>query len=96
MIDEGLVDEVRGLVSADEPLSQQAAGAIGYAEVIAHLEGRWDLKETVEKIKINTRRLAKHQRTWFKTFHNVHWIDLESGVSLDRLVDQVLTVSHPN
>jgi tRNA A37 N6-isopentenylltransferase MiaA len=32
--------------------------------------------EAIERIKINTRKLAKAQRTWFKTFRNVHWIDI--------------------
>jgi tRNA dimethylallyltransferase len=36
-----------------------------------------ELDEAIERIKINTRRLAKGQRTWFKTFRQVHWIDIE-------------------
>jgi tRNA dimethylallyltransferase len=35
------------------------------------------LEEATELIKKNTRRLAKNQRTWFKTFENVHWLDIE-------------------
>lgn len=76
MIDEGLRDEVAALLAEEQPLSKQAAAAIGYAEMIAHLNGQMPLDETVEKIKINTRRFAKSQRTWFKTFRNVHWIDI--------------------
>lgn len=76
MIDEGLVDEVKALLAEDKPLSQQAACAIGYAEIIEHLQGRMGLEEAVELIKKNTRRLAKGQRTWFKTFRPMHWIDI--------------------
>jgi tRNA dimethylallyltransferase len=77
MIDAGLVDEVKALLQEERPLSQQARCAIGYAEIIEHLEGRMGLDEATELIKKNTRRLAKGQRTWFKTFRNVHWIDTE-------------------
>jgi tRNA dimethylallyltransferase len=52
--------------------------AIGYAEMMDHLEGKLSFDEAIEKIKINTRKLAKAQRTWFKTFRNVNWIDIPS------------------
>jgi tRNA dimethylallyltransferase len=76
MIELGLVDEVRALLAEEKPLSQQARCAIGYAEIIDHLEGRTSLEDAVELIKKNTRRLAKGQRTWFKTFRQVDWLDL--------------------
>ena len=76
MTDSGLVDEVRSLLAEDKPLSQQARCAIGYAEIIGHLDGRMGLDEAVELIKKNTRRLAKGQRTWFKTFRPMHWLDI--------------------
>ena len=76
MIDEGLVDEVKSLLAEEKPLSQQARCAIGYAEIIGHLEGRMSLEDAIELIKKNTRRLAKGQRTWFKTFRPMHWIDV--------------------
>ena len=89
MFDAGLVDEVRSLLDEDKPLSQQARCAIGYAEIIEHLNGRMDLKDAVEKIKINTRRLAKNQRTWFKTFRNVHWLDIEADEPSERIFNRV-------
>lgn len=88
MIDAGLVDEVKSLLNEEKPLSQQARCAIGYAEIIDHLNGRTTLEEAAELIKIHTRRLAKAQRTWFKTFRNVNWLDIDpdepSGTILDR------------
>ena len=58
-------------------MSKQARCAIGYAEIIEHLSGRMNLEEATELIKKNSRRLAKGQRTWFKTFRDVHWLDVE-------------------
>jgi len=77
MIAAGLVDEVKSLLAEEKPLSKQARCAIGYAEIIEYLNGRIELEDAVELIKKNTRRLAKNQRTWFKTFKNVHWLDIE-------------------
>jgi len=77
MIELGLVDEVKSLLAEEKPLSRQARCAIGYAEIIDHLEGRMSLDDAVEEIKKNTRRLAKGQRTWFKTFRQVNWLDVE-------------------
>jgi tRNA dimethylallyltransferase len=77
MIGAGLVDEVKGLLGEEKPLSKQARCAIGYAEIIEYLNGRIELEDSIELIKKNTRRLAKNQRTWFKTFKNVHWLDIE-------------------
>ena len=88
MVESGLVDEVRALLAEDRPLSQQARAAIGYAEVIEHLAGRLTLDEALEQIKINTRRLAKGQRTWFKTFGNVHWLDVAGDESPEHVLSR--------
>ena len=78
MIGAGLVDEVKSLLAEEKPLSQQARCAIGYAEIIDHLNGQTSLEEATELIKIHTRQLAKSQRTWFKTFREVKWLDIEA------------------
>ncbi|MHC4478197.1 MAG: tRNA (adenosine(37)-N6)-dimethylallyltransferase MiaA [Planctomycetota bacterium] len=77
MIAAGLVQEIRTLLAEEKPLSRQARTAIGYAEIIEHLNGKTTLEDAVEHIKKNTRRLAKTQRTWFKTFKDVNWLDIE-------------------
>ena len=89
MIDAGLVDEVKSLLAEDKPLSQQARCAIGYAEIIEYLDGRINLEDAIELIKRNTRRLAKNQRTWFKTFKNVNWVDIEEDKSPEEISGQV-------
>jgi tRNA dimethylallyltransferase len=77
MIEAGLIDEVKALLAEEKPLSKQAKCAIGYAEIIEHLNGKTTLEEAIEQIKKNTRRLAKHQRTWFKRFRNINWLDID-------------------
>jgi tRNA dimethylallyltransferase len=86
MIAAGLVEEVKALLGEDKPLSKQARCAIGYAEIIEYLGGRIELEDAVELIKKNTRRLAKNQRTWFKTFKNVHWLDIEADETPEEIL----------
>ena len=69
MMNDGLVDEVRSLYEGGRLLKgSTAAQAIGYKEIIAYLDGEVSLSEAVETIKLNTRRYAKRQLTWFR--HN--------------------------
>jgi len=86
MISDGLVDEAKSLLNEDKPLSEQARCAIGYAEIIKYLSGQTTLEDAIESIKINTRRLAKGQRTWFKTFQNVRWLDIEAEESPEKIL----------
>jgi tRNA dimethylallyltransferase len=62
----GLVEEVRRLLARPEPLSRTARQAVGYREVIEHLQGHRGLPETIELVKLHTRQLAKRQHTWFR------------------------------
>jgi len=73
MIKEGLVDEVRNLVKK-YPARTHAFEAIGYREIINHLQGELSLEKAVELTKGNTWRYAKRQMTWFRKDKNIHWI----------------------
>jgi tRNA dimethylallyltransferase len=90
MIDAGLVEEVVTLLAEPAALSETARKAVGYAEIIEHLAGRATLEEAVEQIKINTRRFAKSQRTWFRRFHEIQWIDLKPDDTADAIADSIL------
>jgi tRNA dimethylallyltransferase len=77
MVDAGLVDEVRRLHEAGA-LGPQAREALGYKQVIDHLEDRCPLDEAVEQIRIRSRRFAKQQRTWLRRFQRypgVIWLE---------------------
>jgi tRNA dimethylallyltransferase len=76
MLAAGLVDEARRIWSDPRGVSPQARQAVGYAELFAHFEGRWSLDEATERIKIASRQLAKHQRTWLKRLAGVRWVDV--------------------
>lgn len=77
MFKQGLLEEVRSLHHAGR-LGPQAAAAVGYKELVDHLEGRITLEEAEEAIKIASRRFAKQQRTWlrrFRTLPRSRWFD---------------------
>jgi len=88
MIEAGFVDEVKSLLAEEMPLGRQAQYAIGYAEMIDYLGGKITLEEATELIKKNTRRLAKNQRTWFKTFRNVNWLDIEPEEPAEKIFER--------
>jgi tRNA dimethylallyltransferase len=90
MVENGLLGEVENLLAEDAPLSKQATAAIGYAEIIDHLNREISLDEAIERIKVNTRRFAKSQRTWFKTFKNVTWLDVEEEETPKNILQRTL------
>lgn len=66
MLEDGLVDEVAGLLNQGIEQNPSACNAIGYRETLAYLRGEYDLATLGATIATNTRRLAKKQRTWFR------------------------------
>ena len=89
MMEAGLLDEVKRLLADGRPLSRQASQADVYAELIQHLQEGLSLDEAVERIKINSRQLAKHQRTWFRRFPDVEWFDIAADEQTETVVDRV-------
>jgi len=77
MVARGLVDEVRDLWQAGK-LIGQAREALGYKQLVEAFEGRCSVDDALEQIKIDTRRLAKAQRTWMRRLRPTPgsvWID---------------------
>ena len=92
MMESGLREEVASLLAEPAGLSDQAAQAVGYAEMIDHLQGKCSLDEAFERIKINTRRLAKKQRTWHRRFRDVMWFDAAPDETPESLATRVMEV----
>ncbi len=65
MIEFRLVEEARAIYDSNR-FGHQSREAIGYKQLIAHFDGKCTLDEAIERIKIDTRRFAKNQRTWLK------------------------------
>ena len=70
MMEDGLLDEVKSLISKR---NTNALNTVGYKELFDYLDGRWSLDEAVERIKGNTRRYARKQLTWYKRDADMRW-----------------------
>ena len=75
MIVQGLVDEANKLFPFKE---LNALQTVGYKELFSHFEGKYSLDEAIDRIKMNTRRFAKRQETWFKKNDSIHWFDYDT------------------
>ena len=85
MMKEGLLEEVKELISRGIPMESTAMQAIGYRQLAAHLKGACSLEEAVTKIKSDSRHYAKRQLTWFKRDKNTIWIDTGKGDPFDEI-----------
>ena len=92
MFDKGLVDEVRSLLNAPRNLSKQAKQALGYKEVIQYLNGGLTLDEVKEMVKQSTRRFAKRQMTWFRSFPDIQWLEADEYEGKGSISDEIITL----
>lgn len=74
MLEQGLLEEIRGLLDRGTPRECTAMQAIGYKEFLPVLDGTMPLETAVEQVKQGSRRYAKRQLTWFRRNSKVHWI----------------------
>jgi tRNA dimethylallyltransferase len=84
----GWIDEVRGLVDRGWGGWLTSTQAIGYAELVRHLDGRLGLDEVWERTTARTRNLARRQMAWFRRDPRIRWFDAGAGGAMD-VVDDV-------
>lgn len=89
MVDAGLFDEVKGLLERGISEDDISMKGIGYKEVLAYFDGVYTYEETLDKIKQNTRHLAKRQEAWFKRYQDMIWYNL-SQITMDEAVEQIV------
>ncbi len=102
MMQQGLLDEVSDVIAAIRrhntgPLAGiSALQAIGYKELIQHLEGEMSLADAVELIKKRSRNYAKRQFTWFRKEEGISWIDMtginnpeDAGIKAATLIEKL-------
>lgn len=90
MLDAGWVDEVRSLLAGGCLRSSPAFQAIGYRQVMRHLDGEWTRGEALEDIARETRRYAKRQETWFRGRDDVEWLDAQDATSTHQSLRRAL------
>jgi tRNA dimethylallyltransferase len=76
MLQAGLVEENRRLLDTGVDRDTAALRAIGYREPMSYLMGEIDLEEMIRRLKMNTRRYARRQLTWFRRHPEYRWREL--------------------
>ena len=85
----GLVAETEQLLKRGLGANKVAMQALGYRQVIEHLEGKRDLAGTIELVKIRTRQFAKRQMTWFRHQLPMSWIEIGRGESANQVAENI-------
>lgn len=90
MVEEGLVEEVKGLKNAGLSIENISMQGIGYKEILEYLDGEITLDEAIDNIKQNTRHMAKRQVTWFKREKDVIYINPFEFENNEKIVDYMV------
>jgi tRNA dimethylallyltransferase len=89
----GLVEEVRRLLAGPQPLGKTARQAVGYREVIEHLDGVRGLAETIELVETHTRQLAKRQGTWFRSLSECRLTPVSGAIDARQIAARIAAQS---
>ncbi len=95
MIENGLLEEVQALKNKGCTRDLPSMHALGYKQLLAHLDGEFRLDEAIRLIKRDTRHYAKRQYTWFNARKNVAWTKVSGQNFADSLasVKKALDIS---
>ena len=91
MLEKGLLTEVRDLYGKGIGADTTAMQAIGYKELVRYLEGRCTYDEAVEKIKMESRRYAKRQLTWFRRNPDILWFNADEDGYYEKVFEKCFT-----
>ena len=86
MIESGLIQEVKDLLSKGYHSGLVSMQGLGYKEIIKYLQGQYTYQEAVYILKRDTRRFAKRQITWFKRDDRIMWFKLDEYESKEDVV----------
>ena len=84
MVEEGLLEEVRGLLESGLPRESTALQAIGYKEFLGVADGTATEAEAIEEVKLRSRQYAKRQLTWLRKNSDIHWIFWQKERAFER------------
>jgi tRNA dimethylallyltransferase len=80
MFENGLVEEVRGLIPVGIEEGVTASRAIGYAQALGVIHGTMTVSDAVDETSALTRRFARRQVSWFTRNPNIHWLDAPANL----------------
>ncbi len=92
MLKDGLLDEVKELMSRGLTEGNTAIQALGYKETVSFIRGEITIEEMAERIKTDTRHYAKRQLTWFRRDREGIWLNLDEFSSPEETADRCLEI----
>lgn len=92
MFKNGLLNEVINLKKLGASDDTQAMRGIGYKEVVAHLNGEYEIDRAIELVKQHARNYAKRQMTWFKNMDNIEWFNYLDRHNIKNRIEKFLKV----
>jgi len=90
MIKNGFIEEVKMILDEGYSKEINSLNTLGYKEIIDLLDGKLTFNEAVNRIKINTRRFAKRQMTWFNADKRIKWFEIDSYEELNNIAENIL------
>ena len=87
MLEMGLMDEIKSLLSSGIPEKATALQAIGYKEFVAALAGCGTVEEAADEVRQSSRRYAKRQLTWFRRNPGMNWLIRREGTSTEEIIE---------
>lgn len=91
MMESGLIEEVKKILSLGYNPNLNSLNTVGYKEIISYLKNEISIERAVELIKRNTRRFAKRQLTWFRKDKRIRWMRINSKNEFSQIVNTIIS-----
>ncbi len=95
MMEDGLMEEVQGLLNKGYSPDLQSLQTIGYREIIRQFSGEGTMKDAIEAIQRNTRHYAKRQMTWFKKYKDLNWFQAFDHTAVEEWLEAEMSIDKP-
>ena len=90
MVEQGLFEEVEGLLQMGLEEADISMKGIGYKEIIGYFDGLYTKEEAIDLIKKNSRHLAKRQLTWFRRYDDMTWFDINNYENDEAAIEDII------
>ena len=92
MVENGLLDEVKGLLDMGLTYDDISMKGIGYKEIISYFNGDYSKDEAIEKTKQNSRHFAKRQMTWFRRYDDMNWVNISDLNGDEEVINEIINI----
>lgn len=92
MVENGLFEEVKGLLEMGLTFDDISMKGIGYKEIISYFNGEYSKEEAIYKTKQNSRHFAKRQMTWFRRYDDMNWVNISECKDDNEVIDKIIDI----